>query len=128
MEDINSKVNTHTSSTQSVEFRLRKVEESSQDILSHLAVIHRFMATRTNDDLPPINIPIINTDRLRKSSERSDVSSKETLLMQPTRKRPIRSLTEVRPDAFFSEEDVRFVVRRVNEEEECNDILEMIGK
>lgn len=33
---------------QNIDFRLRKMEESSEQILNHLAVIHRFMAMHTN--------------------------------------------------------------------------------
>ena len=33
---------------QCIELRLRKVEESAEQILSHLAVIHRFMSTHTS--------------------------------------------------------------------------------
>uniref|UniRef100_A0A1Y1MC38 Transient receptor potential cation channel trpm n=2 Tax=Photinus pyralis TaxID=7054 RepID=A0A1Y1MC38_PHOPY len=119
VEDINTKENNQTSSMQSVEFRLRKVEEASQDILAHLAVIHRFMATRTNEELPPIQIV---TDRTRKTSERSEAPSEEShLSVQPVRKKPIRSLTEVRPDAYIFDDGLHFEVRPVEEEDETND-------
>ncbi|KAK4884574.1 hypothetical protein RN001_000845 [Aquatica leii] len=119
VEDINTKENNQTSSMQSVEFRLRKVEEASQDILSHLAVIHRFMATRTNEELPPIQII---SDRTRKCSERSDAPSEDShLSVQPTRRKPIRSLTEVRPDAYIFDDGLHFEVRPVEEEDETND-------
>ncbi|XP_039484194.1 transient receptor potential cation channel trpm isoform X10 [Drosophila santomea] len=61
IEDINQKENIQTATVQNIEFRLRKMEESSEQILSHLAVIHRFMSTHTAgaDDLrgSTINIP-----------------------------------------------------------------------
>ncbi|XP_032306708.1 transient receptor potential cation channel trpm isoform X6 [Drosophila ananassae] len=61
IEDINQKENIQTATVQNIEFRLRKMEESSEQILSHLAVIHRFMSTHTagTDDLrgSTINIP-----------------------------------------------------------------------
>ncbi|XP_022218415.2 transient receptor potential cation channel trpm isoform X12 [Drosophila obscura] len=61
IEDINQKENIQTASVQNIEFRLRKMEESSEQILSHLAVIHRFMSTHTvgPDDMrgSTINIP-----------------------------------------------------------------------
>jgi len=46
---------------QNIEFRLRKMEESAEQILSHLGVIHRFMSTHTagTDELrgSAMNIP-----------------------------------------------------------------------
>ncbi|XP_034650809.1 transient receptor potential cation channel trpm isoform X7 [Drosophila subobscura] len=61
IEDINQKENIQTATVQNIEFRLRKMEESSEQILSHLAVIHRFMSTHTvgTDDMrgSAINIP-----------------------------------------------------------------------
>lgn len=41
IEDINTKENIQALSIQNMEFRLRKMEESTEQILSHLAVIHR---------------------------------------------------------------------------------------
>ncbi|KAL7736189.1 hypothetical protein ACLKA6_003733 [Drosophila palustris] len=63
IEDINQKENIQTATVQNIEFRLRKMEESAEQILSHLGVIHRFMSTHTagsgTDDLrgSAINIP-----------------------------------------------------------------------
>lgn len=47
IEDINQKENLQTATVQNIEFRLRKMEESTEQILQHLAVIHRFMSTHT---------------------------------------------------------------------------------
>ncbi|XP_046865445.1 transient receptor potential cation channel trpm isoform X1 [Drosophila willistoni] len=62
IEDINQKENIQTATVQNIEFRLRKMEESSEQILSHLAVIHRFMSTHIagTDDLrgSVMNIPV----------------------------------------------------------------------
>ncbi|KAH8299899.1 hypothetical protein KR044_007350, partial [Drosophila immigrans] len=61
IEDINQKENIQTATVQNIEFRLRKMEESAEQILSHLGVIHRFMSTHTagTDDLrgSVMNIP-----------------------------------------------------------------------
>lgn len=48
IEDINQKENMQTATVQNIEFRLRKMEESTEQILAHLAVIHRFMSTHTS--------------------------------------------------------------------------------
>lgn len=73
VEDINQKENAQTASIQSVEFRLRKIEDVAEQMLNHIAVVHRFMATYMRDfalaDLPEIKTSM---DRLRRTSERSD--------------------------------------------------------
>lgn len=57
---------------QSVEFRIRKLEELNEQTLAHLGVIHRFMATHMPDDgLSGLDIEV----RPRRVSERSEVTS-----------------------------------------------------
>lgn len=124
VEDINMKENNQTTTMQSLEFRLRKVEDASQDILQHLAVIHRFMATRTDDELiPPIAIPPTG-DRLRKTSERSEAGQSDDshLSLQPIRKKPVRSLTEVRSDAYIFDDGLHYEVRIEEENEQEEDL------
>lgn len=138
VEDINQKENAQTASIQSVEFRLRKVEDVAEQILNHIAVVHRFMATHTRtsglSDLPEVNLAV---DRLRKSSERSDdakaaaaaatdAAMSERLLSVQQRRRPTRSLTEVRPpdNLFLSSEGLHFETRShdpVTEEQEVDE-------
>ena len=102
VEDINQKENAQTTSIQSVEFRLRKVEDVAEQILNHLDVVHRFMATHTRDtafpDFPEVNIV---ADRTRTASERSedvkvmaapDSEFAERLLSVNTRRRPTRQV------------------------------------
>lgn len=127
VEDINMKENNQTTAMQNLEFRLRKVEDASQDILQHLAVIHRFMATRTDEELPPIAIP--TTDRLRKTSERSEAAQSDDshLSLQPIRRKPVRSLTEVRSDAYIFDDGLHYEVRITEEAEEHEEHLENIS-
>lgn len=65
-----------------IDYRLRKMEESAEQILSHLAVIHRFMSTHTNlNDINQGsigNIPIANELRVRTFSE-TDTPNTNTL-------------------------------------------------
>lgn len=115
VEDINQKENAQTSSIQGVEFRLRKVEDVSEQILNHIAVVHRFMHIHMRDagfsDLPEVKVAV---DRLRKSSERSDDSKTasaaadpafpDRLLSLPHRRRPTRFVQELQDGRFiFSE-------------------------
>ncbi|XP_028025210.1 transient receptor potential cation channel trpm isoform X2 [Bombyx mandarina] len=83
MEDLNQKANCQIQSMQSVEFRLRKLEDIAEQTMSHLAVIHRFMATHpslvnrgSTDTLgPPPPSFQAGGNRLRTASDRSEVLS-----------------------------------------------------
>ncbi|KAI5752247.1 hypothetical protein M8J77_015168 [Diaphorina citri] len=116
VEDINQKENSQNSSIQALEFRLRKLEDLSEQTLSTLSVIHRFMATHSNASfgggsvgsgasttLPEVEgrlgVPPLS-ERLRRTSERSDIHSEQSdfVVVPPQRRRPpTRSLTEIRP-------------------------------
>ncbi|KAI8420340.1 hypothetical protein MSG28_008865 [Choristoneura fumiferana] len=83
MEDLNQKANCQIQSVQSVEFRLRKLEDVAEQTMNHLAVIHRFMATHpslvnrgSTDTLgPPPPTFQAAAARLRTTSDRSEVLS-----------------------------------------------------
>ncbi|XP_026670370.1 transient receptor potential cation channel trpm isoform X3 [Ceratina calcarata] len=97
IEDIDKKESTQNASLQSVEFRIRKLEELNEQTLAHLGVIHRFMATHmpNMEGLSTLDIE----SRQRRVSERSEVLSETDSHTQlPTiavkRKRLIRSLTD----------------------------------
>ncbi|XP_034245088.1 transient receptor potential cation channel trpm [Thrips palmi] len=49
VEDVVQKETAHASTYQNIEFHLRKLEELSDQTVSHLGVIHRFMATQGRD-------------------------------------------------------------------------------
>ncbi|KAL7047046.1 hypothetical protein ACKWTF_002774 [Chironomus riparius] len=133
IEDINTKENLQVLSIQNMEFRLRKMEESTEQILNHLAVIHRFMSTHINDDndiaqgsIANLSFPHpLDVHRNRTVSE-NDSGNMLTSIMPTTAaaafdRRPRkfnRSLTEVRPDAYIFDEGAHFEVRTVLEENE----------
>ncbi|XP_049876563.1 transient receptor potential cation channel trpm isoform X10 [Pectinophora gossypiella] len=83
MEDLNQKAHCQIQSVQSVEFRLRKLEDVAEQTMNHLAVIHRFMATHpslvnrgSTDTLgPPPPTFQAGGSRLRTASDRSEVLS-----------------------------------------------------
>ncbi|KAJ1521079.1 hypothetical protein ONE63_002785 [Megalurothrips usitatus] len=56
VEDVIQKENAHSAAYQNLEFLLRKLEELSDQTVSHLGVIHRFMATQGRD-APSLNAP-----------------------------------------------------------------------
>ncbi|XP_015435152.1 PREDICTED: transient receptor potential cation channel trpm [Dufourea novaeangliae] len=97
IEDIDKKEHTQNASLQAVEFRIRKLEELTEQTLAHLGVIHRFMATHmpNMETLSSLDVE----GRQRRVSERSEVLSETDSHTQlPTiaakRKRLVRSLTD----------------------------------
>ncbi|XP_038115217.1 transient receptor potential cation channel trpm isoform X4 [Culex quinquefasciatus] len=142
IEDINQKENIQTATVQNIEFRLRKVEESADQILSHLAVIHRFMSAHTQiqDNLngsnsnvsgtggigaiasvPTVGPGIVFDSRARTISE-TDSNIIPIIPANPVnpRRKMNRSLTEVRPDAYIFDDGMHFEVRTVPEENESD--------
>ncbi|XP_064548255.1 transient receptor potential cation channel trpm isoform X7 [Drosophila montana] len=144
IEDINQKENIQTATVQNIEFRLRKMEESSEQILSHLGVIHRFMSAHTagNEELrgSVMNIPG-EMHRMRTISMSDNEAGSASgggggggggggpgggVGLGPTltlnslqvnnRRRFNRSLTEVRPDAYILDEGTHFEVVPLPEE------------
>ncbi|XP_053674658.1 transient receptor potential cation channel trpm [Anopheles nili] len=130
IEDINQKENIQSAAVQNIEFRLRKVEESAQQILNHLGVIHRFMSAHTHisdtqgstgnvsGNLPTGSIAagMVMDHRTR------TISESDSYIMPPptgTRKKFNRSLTEVRPDAYIFDDGKHLEVRTVLEENEA---------
>nr|XP_012234779.1 PREDICTED: transient receptor potential cation channel trpm [Linepithema humile] len=98
IEDIDKKESTQNASLQAVEFRIRKLEELSQQTLAHLGVIHRFMATyMPNEGLS--GLETLESVRQRRVSERSEAFSEadshtQLPLTTARRKRLLRSLTD----------------------------------
>lgn len=135
IEDINVKENMQSLSIQNMEFRLRKMEESTEQILNHLAVIHRFMSTHiSNENLQgsmvniPITLPSAAVGPPMLDSRMRTVSENETtnmLLCPPKQKRFIRSLTEVRPDAYIFDDGAHFEPRNVMKELSTDELNEL---
>lgn len=118
IEDINIKENLQSISVQNMEFRLRKMEESTEQILSHLAVIHRFMSTHISSEnvqgsMANIHFPIAPIDNRIRTVSENDTSNVLVLPPQPRNRKFNRSLTEVRPDAYIFDEGAHFEVRSV---------------
>uniref|UniRef100_A0AAG5D5K6 Transient receptor potential cation channel trpm n=1 Tax=Anopheles atroparvus TaxID=41427 RepID=A0AAG5D5K6_ANOAO len=138
IEDINQKENIQSAAVKSIEYRLQQVEESAGEILSHLAVIHRFMAAHTlmqggtmqgstgnvsgNVALEgaAVNAPIPTpADHRTRTISESDSFILPPTMPPPTQRRKFnRSLTEVRPDAYIFDEGRHLEVRTVLEENE----------
>lgn len=124
IEDINIKENLQSISVQNMEFRLRKMEESTEQILSHLAVIHRFMSAHISstenlqDSIGNITLPLPIADNRSRTLSENDTSNILVLPPQPRLRKFNRSLTEVRPDAYIFDEGAHFEVRTALKENE----------
>ncbi|XP_029159547.1 transient receptor potential cation channel trpm isoform X2 [Nylanderia fulva] len=97
IEDIDKKESNQNASLQAVEFRIRKLEDLSQQTVAHLGVIHRFMATyMPNEGLS--GLEALDNVRQRRISERSEAFSETDSHTQlPTsarRKKFLRSFTD----------------------------------
>ncbi|XP_014259871.1 transient receptor potential cation channel trpm [Cimex lectularius] len=98
IEDINQKENSQNSSLQTVEFRIRKLEELAEQTSSALSVIHRFMSIHSKVDPP--DFPPSEHGRTRRASEHSEPEMSD-IFDRPRRKGPpVRALTEIRSDYF----------------------------
>lgn len=117
IEDINQKENLQTATVQNIEFRLRKMEESAEQILSHLAVIHRFMSTHTSVNSENIQSSLGNVSNDVRVRSISENEAAVNLQANPRRKFN-RSLTEVRHDSYVFDELLSSEVRTVPEENE----------
>lgn len=122
IEDINQKENMQSISVQNMEFRLHKMEESTEQILSHLAVIHRFMSAHISNEpsgsMVNINLlPIPLPDHRNRTMSENDTSNVLAIPSQIRARKINRSMSEVRPDAFMFD-DSHLDVRTVLEENE----------
>jgi transient receptor potential cation channel subfamily M member 3 len=133
IEDINTKENLQSISVQNMEFRLRKMEESTEQILNHLAVIHRFMSTHISSEnvegsLANITfaIPPPPADHRTRTFSENDTSNVIMLPPPPRLRKFNRSLTEVRPDAYIFDEGAHFEARPTLRENEIAQSTEEI--
>lgn len=122
IEDINVKENLQSISVQNMELRIRKMEESSEQILSHLAVIHRFMSAHISSSeniqgsAGNLNFPVPAVDNRIRTLSENDTATVLGLLPPPRIRKFNRSLTEVRPDTYLFDDGTHFDVQAVLKE------------
>lgn len=97
IEDINQKENLQSATVQAMDHRLRKMEESAEQILAHLAVIHRFMVA--SGDQSQGSMTNVSQMRVRSISE-NDPSGVGGAVLPGSRRKYNRSYTEGQPDVF----------------------------
>lgn len=104
IEDINQKENVQSATVQAIDHRLRKMEESADQILATLAVIHRFMSTHTtpsvgNSEHIQGSLGNVSQLRVRSISENEPFAGGPVLPgSSSNRRRYNRSYTECLPD------------------------------
>lgn len=109
IEDINQKENVQSATVQAIDHRLRKMEESAEQILATLAVIHRFMSTHTtpsvgNSEHIQGSLGNVSQLRVRSISENEPFAGGAVLPgSTSSRRRYNRSYTECLPDVPFDD-------------------------
>lgn len=132
VEDINTKENANSTAMQSFEVRLRRLAEDTQSIIDNLSEIHRLVAQQQGIILPAIQNSDVQ-ERERTLSETTDYNEDNVppiLTSLMNKKRPmIRSLTEVRPDAYIFDNGQHIEYRHAEEEEDAyNEHLDVISR
>ncbi|KAK9872342.1 hypothetical protein WA026_017801 [Henosepilachna vigintioctopunctata] len=120
VEDINTKENANNTAMQGFEVRFRRLADDNQMIIEHLTELSRRIPQGTNLPTLPNEGPIL---RERTLSENTDAGADEAVsnlpnIFPPTlgRKRMmIRSLTEVRPDAYIFDNGQHIEYRNTDE-------------
>lgn len=118
IEDINQKENVQSATVQGMDHRLRKMEESAEQILAHLAVIHRFMSTHTSVTSDNIQGSLGNVSQLRARSVSENEPFPGPGPVLPGRRKYNRSYTEGQPDAYPFEDVGAYLTSSVPEESE----------
>lgn len=120
IEDINTKENLQALSIQNMEFRLRKMEESTEQILNHLAVIHRFMSIDINSEYIKNSVANLSLSHPVDVIRNRAVSENDsTNLLTSIKSKPLkynRSLIEVKPQELMLDNGVRSEVKTEIEE------------
>ncbi|CAH1123867.1 unnamed protein product [Ceutorhynchus assimilis] len=110
VEDIHTKENMQTTVLQNLEVRCRKFTEQLTDITNEFEMMKQLVHRQQLNLVTPQTTLVAQDSRERSVSEKSEVFSEDesSVLGQmlaanyPNKKKPIvRSLTEVRPDAFI---------------------------
>ncbi|XP_044746513.1 transient receptor potential cation channel trpm isoform X5 [Coccinella septempunctata] len=121
VEDINTKENANSTAMQGFEVRFRRLQDDTQNIIEQLLEIQKILSGgNAVSTIPEEGVP-----RERTLSENSEGGTEEHIIpniFPPslTRKRMmIRSLTEVRPDAYIFDNGQHIEYRHTEEEEDA---------
>ncbi|XP_074037016.1 transient receptor potential cation channel, subfamily M isoform X5 [Leptinotarsa decemlineata] len=122
VEDIHTKENLQTTVLQNVDVRSRRYTEQLQDLITEVGAL-RHMILQQKQQVEVFMPPTIHEGmRARTISEQSELSEDGTVIGQmvihPKRKKTIvRSLTEVRPDAYIFDNGQHIEYRFADEDE-----------
>ncbi|KAG5896745.1 hypothetical protein JTB14_031725 [Gonioctena quinquepunctata] len=124
VEDIHTKENLQTTVLQNVDARSRKFTEQLQDLITEVGALRHMVLQQKQ----PVEVLIPQTIheglRARTISEQSELSEDGTvvgqMVVQPKRRKTmIRSLTEVRPDAYIFDNGQHIEYRFADEDGEA---------
>ncbi|XP_072379429.1 transient receptor potential cation channel trpm isoform X4 [Diabrotica undecimpunctata] len=136
VEDIITKENLQTTVLQNLDVRTRRYTEQFQELVTELEVLKQVILQNQAYPVDPI-ITAQQAMRQRTISEQSELSEDNTIIGQllpniipPNRKKTIvRSLTEVRPDAYIFDNGQHIEYRYADEDDETEqlDNISMAG-
>ncbi|XP_063918520.1 transient receptor potential cation channel trpm isoform X4 [Zophobas morio] len=127
VEDINTKENIHTTALQNLEIRCRRLVEQMQEVSNDLDKIRLSMESQPPTAAPSFDAPFVRERTVSEPVE-SVIEDIPKAATAPTKRKPIvRSLTEVRPDAYIFDNG-QHIEYRYDEEEECNEEMEGLPK
>jgi transient receptor potential cation channel subfamily M protein 3 len=131
VEDIHTKENIHTTALQNLEIRCRRLVEQLQDVSTDMEKIRTSVESQasTTAAAPTFDVTFVRERTISEPSEIIPDDIPFTKTGPPaTKRRPIvRSLTEVRPDAYIFDNG-QHIEYRYDEEDECNEEVDAIPK
>lgn len=130
IEDINTKENIHTTALQNLEIRCRRLVEQLTDVSGEIEKIRTSVESRNSTAAPSFDASFVRERTVSEPTETliEDVPTLKIGTSATKRKPIVRSLTEVRPDAYIFDNGQHIEYRYDEEEEECNEEMETIPK
>ncbi|XP_056632797.1 transient receptor potential cation channel trpm isoform X6 [Diorhabda sublineata] len=121
VEDIVSKENLQTTVLQNLDVRTRRYTEQMQDLIDDVDAVKQSIEQNQTDY--PVRV---SSSRQRTISEQSELSEDNTIVGQTVqsnrKKMVVRSLTEVRPDAYIFDNGQHIEYRYADEDEETEQL------
>ncbi|XP_057664762.1 transient receptor potential cation channel trpm isoform X34 [Diorhabda carinulata] len=121
VEDIVSKENLQTTVLQNLDVRTRRYTEQIQDLIDDVDAVKQSIEQNQTDY--PVRL---SSSRQRTISEQSELSEDNTIVGQTVqsnrKKMVVRSLTEVRPDAYIFDNGQHIEYRYADEDEETEQL------
>ncbi|XP_044264338.1 transient receptor potential cation channel trpm isoform X2 [Tribolium madens] len=129
VEDINTKENIHTTALQNLELRCRRLVDQLQEVSTEMEKIRISIESQCSTTGPSFDAGFIRERTVSEPTETlvEDIPTLKIGSSVTKRKPIVRSLTEVRPDAYIFDNG-QHIEYRYDEEEECNEEIDPLPK